>query len=553
MRIDEPGRGPSKENLKEMPTAVIPTIEQGTRRWLVGEEATIRGAENPLFKLEMGKMNTDGEMSEINVDSPDRELIKDLNLRPEYLAAKLMAELRNKIIGRKRHDLAKIGNVTVTVPWESTFLQREATRFSAKVAGWDNMVTLPEPVAAFLYFKQYRQELLENAEYFLVFDFGGGTCDISILGWPDKNSLPYVITGSGARIGGEDIDECLWKQVGRTALDEKRLNNLSRAEKAKVREITKQLKENLNPNVNPNERTKRDDQITSNESLYIIEEGRFIEGFSLSIADLDEVVNNKVKPKITQALDTAIKRARDIEEDKFRIDRLKVLMIGGSSHLWIVQDFMEAYFGKKYRNISFRKGKITIEEPMHAVAYGAALHQYYRLRSGSAINLPLSADIYIRYQKDNKRNRNVVWDKAYLGRRAKPLPIPNADLIRIERMPSQIWHSLDPLRLPSNLPPNPKDEKRKISWPIYKDSVEKDDLGRSVRREKVATINIDDYSPGPVTYLRIAYRINEYGDLDLLRPYLINDRDYKVDGDLTRGDYKCDNQFEEEIREEMNI
>ena len=85
-------------------------------------------------------------------------------------------------------------------------MQRQATKDAGKVAGLDVKRIVAEPTAALAY------GLDKENEKIVVFDFGGGTFDISILEVGD-NVVEVLATTSVPHLGGDNVDEVLIKHL----------------------------------------------------------------------------------------------------------------------------------------------------------------------------------------------------------------------------------------------------------------------------------------------------------------------------------------------------
>lgn len=95
----------------------------------------------------------------------------------------------------------KIGDSVITVPASFNDAQRQATKVAAEIAGLNTSRIINEPTAALI---AYRDKIKKNGLY-AVYDFGGGTFDISIVEVNDE--IYKVISTSGDTfLGGNDID-----------------------------------------------------------------------------------------------------------------------------------------------------------------------------------------------------------------------------------------------------------------------------------------------------------------------------------------------------------
>jgi molecular chaperone DnaK (HSP70) len=125
---------------------------------------------------------------------------KNLNLVPEQISALILRYLKR--IAEKIVD--KVEGCVITVPAHFNNVEREATLFAAEMAGLKVLQLLNEPSAAAISYG-YEKGL---QGYILVFDFGGGTLDVSVVSI--ENDKFDVVGYDGDQIlGGRDIDNLL--------------------------------------------------------------------------------------------------------------------------------------------------------------------------------------------------------------------------------------------------------------------------------------------------------------------------------------------------------
>ncbi|MEK7185069.1 MAG: molecular chaperone DnaK [Patescibacteria group bacterium] len=119
--------------------------------------------------------------------------------RPEEISAMILQKL-------KADAEAKIGEkiteAIITVPAYFNDAQRKATKDAGKIAGLDVKRIINEPTAAALAYGLNKK----NNEKIVVFDFGGGTFDISVLEVGD-NVVEVKSTDGDSHLGGKDIDQ----------------------------------------------------------------------------------------------------------------------------------------------------------------------------------------------------------------------------------------------------------------------------------------------------------------------------------------------------------
>jgi len=239
----------------------------------------------------------------------------------------------------------KIEKAVITVPAYFNDAQRQATKDAGKIAGLEVMRIVNEPTAAALAYGLDKKK----DETIAVFDFGGGTFDISILE-VGEGVVEVKSTNGDTHLGGDDIDERLieWiieefkKDQGiDLSKDKMALQRLKEAaEKAKI-ELSHTMETEINlPFITA-------DQSGPKHLVMKLTRARF--------EQLAEGIFKRLMPPVEQALKDAGVDAKKIDE---------VVMVGGSTRIPKVQELVKNYFGKEpNRSVN----------PDEVVAVGAAV------------------------------------------------------------------------------------------------------------------------------------------------------------------------------------
>jgi len=262
--------------------------------------------------------------------------------RPEEISAMILQKLKADAEARLGETITE---AVITVPAYFNDSQRQATKDAGKIAGLDVKRIINEPTAAAL---AYGFNKKKN-EKIAVFDFGGGTFDVSVLEVGD-DVIEVRSTDGDAHLGGKDIDQKImdWiadeykKESGidvRTdALAKQRLDEA--AEKAKI-ELSTALETEINIPF-----------ITSDASgpRHLL--------LKMTRAKLEELAREFIERAMT-----ITKRA--MEASPFKIgDINEIILVGGQTRMPALQKAVEQYFGKK-PNMSVN--------PDEVVAIGAAI------------------------------------------------------------------------------------------------------------------------------------------------------------------------------------
>ena len=262
--------------------------------------------------------------------------------RPEELSAMILTKLKTDAEAKLGE---KITEAVITVPAYFNDDQRSATKAAGEIAGLTVKRIINEPTAAALAYGFNKKK----DEKIAVFDFGGGTFDISVLEVGD-DVIEVKSTDGDAHLGGKDIDQKIiaWlaaefkKESGidvlGDALARQRLDEA--AEKAKI-ELSTAMETEINIPFLTSD-------ATGPRHLLI----------KMSRAKLEELASEFVERALAitkRAMDASPFKVGDINE---------VILVGGQTRMPMIQAAVEKFFGKK-PNLSVN--------PDEVVAIGAAI------------------------------------------------------------------------------------------------------------------------------------------------------------------------------------
>lgn len=177
----------------------------GEGEWVVGEEAyrSMKIYPETTIRSIKRKMGTNETVS-----------IGGRDYLPEEISAKILLELIEHC--KSLNPKAEIAGLVVSVPYDFDDSAKKATMRVCEIAGLsDKLICLiEEPKAAALAYNFRHQ--LENDEKIMVFDFGGGTLDITLFHVVEKDEqhikLQVISEGGEAYHGGDNVDEVLLEQ-----------------------------------------------------------------------------------------------------------------------------------------------------------------------------------------------------------------------------------------------------------------------------------------------------------------------------------------------------
>ena len=160
---------------------------------LMGRDLTDVEAELKLFPFRLAEDAKPGETLRLNVGG--------LTLTPPEISAYILQQLKRNA---ERFFGAPVTKAVITVPAYFNDAQRQATKDAGRIAGLEVLRLVNEPTAAALAYGLDKQK----DGIIAVYDFGGGTFDISILKL-HEGIFEVISTGGDTHLGGDDIDNLL--------------------------------------------------------------------------------------------------------------------------------------------------------------------------------------------------------------------------------------------------------------------------------------------------------------------------------------------------------
>ncbi|MCP8322004.1 MAG: Hsp70 family protein, partial [archaeon] len=335
MEVGRPSVIPSAEG----PTVagkMFPSVVAFTKdgQLLVGEPAKRQALMNPegtILEIKR-KMGTDYKV-----------LVYGKEFTPQQISAFILQKIKRDtetFLGRT------VSKAVITVPAHFNDNQRQATKDAGTIAGWDVVRIINEPTAACL---AYGLDKLEKEMKIMVFSFGGGTHDVTVMDF-GGGVFQVIATSGDTQTGGADIDYAIVNHLveefkRQTGID---LRNDKMA-MARLKEASEKAKIELST------------LLTTDIDLPFIamdKGGPKHLHYTLTRAKLEELS----LPIVKRTEDTVIRVLEDAKLTPKDID--KVILIGGQTRMPLVRKFIEEIVGKP--------PEVGVD-PMECVAIGAAI------------------------------------------------------------------------------------------------------------------------------------------------------------------------------------
>jgi len=301
---------------------------------LVGEPAKRQATTNPegtIFEIKR-KMGSDYKAN-----------IYGKEYTPQQISAFILQKIKKDA---ETYLGTTINQAVITVPAHFNDNQRQATKDAGEIAGFQVMRILNEPTAACL---AYGIDKLDREMKILVFSFGGGTHDVTLMEF-GKGVFEVLSTSGDTQLGGTDVDKAIMnylidefkRQTGvDVSSDRMAMSRLKdAAEKAKI-ELSTLMSTDIDlPFLTADASGPKHLHITLTRT---------------KLEALAQPIIERTRPTLLKALEDAKLTPQQVD---------KVILIGGMTRMPLVQRFVEQLMGKApERGI----------DPMESVAIGAAI------------------------------------------------------------------------------------------------------------------------------------------------------------------------------------
>jgi len=337
MEGDKPVIIPSAEGTTIVGGKAFPSYVAFTKdgQVLVGEPARRQAAVNPegtVFAAKR-KMGTDYTYS-----------IYGKTYTPQQISAFILQKIKKDAESFLGQEIRK---AVITVPAYFNDNQRQATKDAGTIAGLEVVRLINEPTAAAF---AYGLDKLNKELKFIVFDFGAGTLDVTVMEMMGGGVFKVLSTSGDTQLGGTDMDNVLIDYIAEEFKKETGIDvRKDKMAYQRIREAAEKAKIELSSTVE-----------TDINLPFITADSTGPKHLTMKIrrAKMEELVAPIIE-RCKGPIDRAIADAKITNKDISR-----VILVGGPTRMPIVQKFVEEYIGVK-----LERGV----DPMECVSIGAAI------------------------------------------------------------------------------------------------------------------------------------------------------------------------------------
>ncbi|KAJ8930369.1 hypothetical protein NQ314_016833 [Rhamnusium bicolor] len=292
-------------------------------------------------------VRAEGDQAAFEVTISGTKVIKT----PEEVSAEVLKYIKKAASACLECEVTE---AVISVPARFSVAQREATRKAAKLANLKVLRLVTEPTAAAIH---YASDKGKNNTKILVFDFGGGTLDVSIIEVADKKFEVKAVYGD-TFLGGRNIDEILFNHFQRKFLKDRLVSeSRKRTFLRRLRIGCIEFKRKLS--TNPEAKYPIASCFGADEEIYL----------TMSKNEFDSLTCD-IFERALEIIDMGLK-----DYGISKTDIVEVVVVGGTTRIPKVREMLKSYFGG-------HKIKTDIH-PDEAVAAGASFQAALLNRLGT--------------------------------------------------------------------------------------------------------------------------------------------------------------------------
>ena len=346
---------------------------------LIGQPAENRGQHKPANVVRNVKMFiSDTSKKEFSLDGK--------NFTKKQIVGGIINEVVNiahEEISLKQLKSQDIEGAVISVPAAFDIRELEFIKQAAENnSGLNVLGFIREPVAAAISY--FNAPSAEDKKTILVYDLGGGTCDVAIVR-ADKNSKEWytVLASDMRRIGGRDWDNVLVEMIKRKCREEDEYIEFSKRDEEKI------LKEAVNVKHNLSKLDEFASQVEVDGEIYDF-----------------EITRKDFEKKSSELLQSTMKMVDELKS-KFGGKVDYIVCVGGSSQMPQVKSAFE----KNYPDI-----ELKLYEPEKAIAFGAAIYADHLKESSylrDICKFSYGARYIENFSKYHDKDRLKIWNIIY--------------------------------------------------------------------------------------------------------------------------------------------
>jgi len=234
---------------------------------------------------------------------------------PEQVSVEILKHLKAVAEQQLGRSVAK---AVITVPAYFNDAQRNATKSAGEMAGLEVVRIISEPTAAAL---AYGLDKLDESSRVAVYDYGGGTFDISVLEMKD-GVFQVISTAGDTRLGGDDIDASVARWVCQQ-VEDLDYDQLSPVERQRLLDEARKLKEALTKDA------------TAKLQIPFFREGLNVD-VQLAVEDFNKLIQTEISRTTPYCKQVLLDAGGSVD---------KVILVGGTTRIPAVQQLVKKVFG----------------------------------------------------------------------------------------------------------------------------------------------------------------------------------------------------------------
>ena len=278
----------------------------------------------------------------------------------QFTPEQISSEILKKLKADAEERLGDVTHAVITVPAYFTEKQKNATRVAAQLAGLKVQKLLAEPTAAAIAYGVDNMKT-GDSKTVMIYDFGGGTFDLSILNIVDGQ---YMEAGTGGDrwLGGDDLDRKLQAVVLEKVSSQYKISNI----KTLVENLSEKKRILFEGEIRLQTEAAKI-QLSSAKTAQILVDN-LLEDENGDMIDIDVTITRDefeklVTPFIERSIELIGTLLKEVRYDMTMIDN--ILLVGGTSCIPLVKQMLSEKFGATKIKVS--------DKPMLAIAEGAAI------------------------------------------------------------------------------------------------------------------------------------------------------------------------------------